>query len=87
MEIEGDRELYLLTHIVQTLFEERLISVYKQNKIEGFMKETLSQVKGLGDVCMHMVNTLNPVTYRITLKHCQTLFEKSKTLVYKYRLV
>ena len=87
LEIECDRELYLLTHIVQTLFEERLIAVYKQNKIEGSLKETLSQVKSLGDVCKHLVNTLNPVTYRITLKHCQTLFEKSKTLVYKYRLV
>jgi len=87
MEIEGDRELYLLTHIAKILFEDNLIIVYKRNKIEDSLKETLSQVKGVGDVCKHLVNHLNPVAYRITVKHCLTLFEKSKTLVYKYRLV
>ena len=88
MEQDRDREMYLLKHIVSTILgDETLIMVYKKNKIEDNMKETLEKVKDIGDICKHMVNTLNTVTYKITITHCQSLFTKSKTLVYKYRLI
>jgi len=88
MEQERDREMYILKHIVATLVgDDKLIVAYKQNKIEDNLKETLENIKEIGDICKHMVNTLNTVTYRITITHCQSLFEKSKTLVYKYRLI
>jgi len=80
--------MYILKHIVATLVgDDKLIVAYKQNKIEDNLKETLENIKEIGDICKHMVNTLNTVTYRITITHCQSLFEKSKTLVYKYRLI
>ena len=42
------------------------------------MKETLDKITDTGDVCKHMVNTLNPVTYKITITHCKNIFEKIK---------
>ena len=59
----------------------------RDDKIEEDLEQTLQRLRKLGDICRYMANTLNQVSYRITLKVCRQIFERCRTLVYKYRLV
>ena len=88
-EPEEDRGTYLLHHISENLLtiSEDVMKCYKHNKIEEDLEQTLQRLRALGDICRYMANTLNQVSYRITLKVCRQIFERCRTLVYKYRLV
>jgi len=88
-ESEEDRGTYLLQHISDNLLtiSEDVMKCYKRNKIDEDLEPTLQRLRALGDICRYMANTLNQVTYRITLKVCRDIFERCRTLVYKYRLV
>lgn len=93
LEMEDLRENFVLSHIHTHLFGDLSVESLKmlddslrRNRIDEDVGETLAQIKKLGDVCKHLVNTLNPRTYKLTTDACRKIFDKCKTLVYKYRL-
>ena len=86
METEDKRETFVLNHINSHLFGDLPLDALKMNRIDEDVGETLAQIKKLGDVCKHLVNTLNPRTYKLTTDACRKIFDKCKTLIYKYRL-
>lgn len=86
LETEDKREAFVLNHINTHLFGILPLDALKMNRIDEDVGETLIQIKKLGDVCKHLVNTLNPRTYKLTTDACRKIFDKCKTLIYKYRL-
>ena len=86
LESEDKRETFVLNHINALLFGDLPLDALKMNRIDEDVGETLVQIKKLGDVCKHLVNTLNPRTYKLTTDACRKIFDKCKTLIYKYRL-
>lgn len=85
-EPEDLRETFLLQHILETLLEPGLYEIYQRQRIDERVCETVNSLRKLGDIARHMVRTLNPVTYKITIHHSKIIFDKTKTLVFKYRL-
>lgn len=85
---EDQREYVVLQHISDILFKisDIVISSYKSNKIDD-TKDTLDTIYEIGECCRHMINTLNPVSNRITMKISTGIFERCRTLIYKYRLL
>ena len=85
-EPEDLRETFLLQHILETLLEPGLYEIYQRQRIDKRVCETVNSLRKLGDVARHMVRNMNPVTYKITIHHSKIIFDRTKTLVFKYRL-
>ena len=84
---EDSREIWFYRYIVKnlTVFNEDLsIVIYKSNKINGDIVETVSHLLEIGEIHKHIVNSLDN-TFMITKRTSQIIFDKLKTLIYKYR--
>jgi len=62
---------------------------YRQNMIEdpGCIPMIVGLTKSIGLICIYLINTLNPVTYKITISHALHIFQKARTLSGKYQLL
>ena len=58
--------------------------IYKKNKIDTDTENVVSDLIQIGDIHKHIVNSLDN-TFMITKKNSKIIFEKLRTLVYKYR--
>jgi hypothetical protein len=88
---EGDRVSTLWGYLSDNLYElsEEVIHSYQQHKIEESYDSlvVLEHLRHLGYICRHLVNTLNPVTFMITLGLCREIFAKVQVLRFKYSLL
>ena len=84
---EDDRDLWFYRYILKNLtqFEEdKYIHIYKSNKIEYDITETVINLIEIGNIHKHIVNSLDN-TYMITKRSSRNIFDTIKTTVYKYR--
>ena len=84
---EDSREIWFYRYIVKnlTVFNEDLsIEIYKSNKINTDIVETVTHLLEIGEIHKHIVNSLDN-TFMITKRMSQIIFTKLKTLIYKYR--
>ena len=84
---EDSREIWFYRYIVKnlTVFNEDLsIEIYKSNKINTDIVETVTHLLEIGEIHKHIVNSLDN-TFMITKRTSQIIFTKLKTLIYKYR--
>jgi len=92
-EQERDRETYLLQRISEALVPlaqtAQFQDAYRQNRIEdpGCIPMIVGLMKSIGLICIYLINTLNPVTYKITISHALHIFQKARTLSGKYQLL
>ena len=74
-------------HIIKNLFNldvDRYIMIYKKNKIEKDVNETVENLLHIGEIHRHIVNSLDN-TFMITKRESKKIFYKLRTLIYKYR--
>ena len=84
---EDSRDLWFYRYILKNLtqFEEdKYIEIYKKNKIECDITETVNHLIEIGEIHKHIVNSLDN-TYMITKRCSRNIFNTIKTTVYKYR--
>ena len=84
---EDSRDLWFYRYIIKSLtqFEEdKYIEIYKKNKIENDITETVNHLIEIGNIHKHIVNSLDN-TYMITKRCSHNIFNTIKTTVYKYR--
>ncbi len=84
---EDSREIWFYRYIMNSLFSldtERYIEIYKKNKIEENINETVENLLKIGETHMHIVNSLDN-TYMITKRYSKIIFTNLKNLIYKYR--
>ena len=84
---EDTRDLWFYRYILKSLTqfdEDKYVSIYKSNKIEKDITETVNHLIILGNIHKHIVNSLDN-TYMITKKSSRNIFNTIKTTVYKYR--
>ena len=84
---EDDREYWLFQFIMNELFNlntNKYLMIYKKNKIDENIDEILSILIQIGEVTKDIVNSLDG-TFMITKKYSKIIFEKLRTLIYKYR--
>ena len=84
---EDSREIWFYRYILKSLtqFEEdKYIHIYKSNKIEYDITETVNHLIEIGEIYKHIVNSLDN-TYMITKRCSRNIFDTIKTTVYKYR--
>jgi len=88
--IEQDREMSLLQYLSDNLLglSDDVIQSYKSFTIDSMdAGEILRALRALGSVCRTLTNTLNPVTFRITVGLSIQIFERARSLGFKYRLL
>ena len=84
---EDSRDLWFYRYILKSLtqFEEdKYIHIYKSNKIQNDITETVNHLIEIGEIHKHIVNSLDN-TYMITKRCSRNIFNTIKTTVYKYR--
>lgn len=84
---EDNRDLWFYRYILKNLthFEiDKYIDIYKKNKIEYDITETVNHLIEIGEIHKHIVNSLDN-TYMITKRCSRNIFDTIKTTVYKYR--
>ena len=84
---EDTRDLWFYRYILKSLTEyeiDKYIDIYKKNKIENDITETVNELIEIGEIHKHIVNSLDN-TYMITKRCSRNIFDTIKTTVYKYR--
>ena len=84
---EEDRDLWFYRYILKSLTEydiDKYVDIYKKNKIDDKIDETVNELIEIGDIHKHILNSLDN-TYMITKRCSRNIFNNLKTLVYKYR--
>jgi hypothetical protein len=84
---EDNRDLWFYRYILKSLTdyeEDKYIDIYKKNKIECDITETVNHLIEIGEIHKHIVNSLDN-TYMITKRCSRNIFENIRTIVYKYR--
>lgn len=84
---EDNREIWFYRHIIKNLFNldvDRYIMIYKKNKIEEDVNETVENLLHIGEIHRHIVNSLDN-TFMITKRESKKIFMNLRTLIYKYR--
>ena len=84
---EDSREIWFYRYIINNLFlldTDVYIKIYKKNKIEENINETVENLLKIGETHMHIVNSLDN-TYMITKRYSKIIFMNLKNLIYKYR--
>ena len=84
---EDSREIWFYRYIMNNLFSldtDRYIVIYKQNKIEENINETVTNLLKIGEIHRNIVNSLDN-TYMITKRYSKIIFMNLKNLIYKYR--
>ena len=84
---EDEREIWFYRYIIKNLFDldlNRYLTVYKKNKIEENVNETVENLLHIGEIHRNIVNSLDN-TYMITKRESRKIFMNLRTLIYKYR--
>ena len=84
---EDSRDLWFYRYILKSLTHyeiDKYIEIYKKNKIEYDITETVNHLIEIGEIHKHIVNSLDN-TYMITKRSSRNIFNTIKTTVYKYR--
>jgi len=84
---EDSREIWFYRYIMNSLFSldtERYIEIYKKNKIEEDITNTVNELIKVADIHRSIVNSLDN-TYMITKRYSKIIFTNLKNLIYKYR--
>lgn len=84
---EDSREIWFHRYILKSLTDydiDKYIHIYKKNKIENDITETVNELIEIGNIHKHIVNSLDN-TYMITKRSSRNIFNTIKTTVYKYR--
>ena len=84
---EDDRDLWFYKYILENLTHfdiDKYIEIYKKNKIECDITETVINLIEIGNIHKHIVNSLDN-TYMITKRCSHNIFDRIKNTIYKYR--
>ena len=84
---EDSRDLWFYRYILKSLTdyrEDKYVSIYKKNKIESDITETLNNLIEIGNIHKHIVNSLDN-TYMITKRCSLNIFNTIKNTIYKYK--
>ena len=84
---EDTRDLWFYRYILKSLTQfdiDKYILIYKSNKIEYDITETVINLIEIGNIHKHIVNSLDN-TYMITKRCSRNIFNTIKNTVYKYR--
>ena len=84
---EDDRDLWFYRYILNSLTHfdiDKYIEIYKKNKIECDITETVINLIEIGNIHKHIVNSLDN-TYMITKRCSHNIFDTIKNTIYKYR--
>lgn len=84
---EDSRDLWFYRYILKSLTDyeiDKYIHIYKSNKIECDITETVNHLIEIGNIHKHIVNSLDN-TYMITKRCSHNIFDTIKKTVYKYR--
>ena len=84
---EDNREIWFYRYIMNSLFgldTERYIEIYKKNKIEEDITNTVNELIKIADIHRSVVNSLDN-TFMITKRYGEKIFMNLRNLVYKYR--
>ena len=84
---EDARDLWFYRYILKSLTNfniDKYINIYKKNKIECDITETVNELIEIGNNHKHIVNSLDN-TYMITKRCSRNIFNTIKNTVYKYR--
>lgn len=84
---EDSRDLWFYRYILKSLTDydiDKYIEIYKKNKIQDNITETVNHLIEIGNIHKHIVNSLDN-TYMITKRCSRNIFNIIKTTVYKYR--
>ena len=84
---EDSRDLWFYRYILKSLTQfdiDKYIHIYKSNKIEYDITETVNHLIEIGNIHKHIVNSLDN-TYMITKRCSRNIFNTIKNTVYKYR--
>ena len=84
---EDSRDLWFYRYIIKslTLFDiDKYIDIYKKNKIDDKIDESVINLIEIGEIHKHILNSLDN-TYMITKRCSRNIFNNLKILVYKYR--
>lgn len=88
-ESEDQRETALLQYLSDHLLDlsPDVFQSYKTFTIEHDTMDILRALRILGSVCRTLTNTLHPLTFRITCGLSTLIFERVRSLGFKYRLL
>ena len=84
---EDSREIWFYRYIMNNLFHldtDRYIVIYKKNKIEENINETVKNLLKMGEIHRNIVNSLDN-TFMITKRYSKIIFMNLRNLIYKYR--
>ncbi len=84
---EDSREIWFYRYIMKSLFcldTERYIEIYKKNKIEEDITNTVNELIKIADIHRSIVNSLDN-TFMITKRYGGKIFMNLRNLIYKYR--
>ena len=84
---EDSRDLWFYRYILKSLTHyeiDKYINIYKSNKIENDIIETLNNLIEIGEIHKYIVNSLDN-TYMITKRCSHNIFNTIKNTVYKYK--
>ena len=84
---EDSREIWFYRYIMNNLFQldtDRYIVIYKKNKIEENINETVKNLLKMGEIHRNIVNSLDN-TFMITKRYSKIIFMNLRNLIYKYR--
>ena len=87
-EIEEDRELFLVTFLINSLsYDIMLLQIYKSFKIDDDHDHMLSQMYDLGEVVRQLIRHLHPIQMKLTITELHKIFERIKSLRGKYQML
>ena len=84
---EDSREIWFYRFILKSITQldiDKYVDIYKKNKIDDKIDETVKHLIEIGDIHKHILNSLDN-TYMITKRCSRNIFNNLKILVYKYR--
>jgi hypothetical protein len=84
---EDSREIWFYRYIMNSLFgldPERYIEIYKKNKIEEDITNTVNELIKIANIHRSIVNSLDN-TFMITKRYGEKIFMNLRNLIYKYR--
>ena len=84
---EDNREIWFYRYIMNSLFSldtERYIEIYKKNKIEEDITNTVNELIKVANIHRSIVNSLDN-TFMITKRYGEKIFMNLRNLIYKYR--
>jgi superfamily II RNA helicase len=84
--IENTNDTFKKELIILNFFNKDIIEIYKNNKIVNNIKNNISQLKNIGNICIILYNNLNK-DLNLIKPILQKIFIKTKNIIIKYNLI